>query len=367
VRIAAEIEAKLLVPRSAQLDAIARLERLGAHPLRRRGIVRLHSIYLDTRELALARHGIALRLRRRGSQWELTGKWAGRTVGVLHERPELTVPLRGRRQRSSLPDGPLRCRLAAVVAGRQLRPILITDIERNVIEVLPKRGGARPVAELALDRVRITAPGRIRRGVRYCEAEIELVRGTRREVTILAALLRRRFGLLPSPASKFARGLAAFHGSRMLGGSEPQPPHRGDRLAAAGRKLLAQQLWRLRQHDAQIRCGLNGAALQPMWAAVEGMRTSLTLLGSAVPTGPPRKLHCELDWLGRLLERARSLDTLLQQVGLFARKLPQRQQATLRRRLQAARDARWKRLMAALGSARYFRLLVALERRSVKL
>ncbi len=63
--------------------------------LRLRAPVRLHSVYLDTAAFALARHGIALRVRRQGRRWEATAKWAGTSAGSLHQRPELTVPLPG--------------------------------------------------------------------------------------------------------------------------------------------------------------------------------------------------------------------------------------------------------------------------------
>src|SRR2546426_608016 len=90
---APEIEAKLLVPRASDLDAIARVGRLGPYHLRARDTVHLPSIYIDTATLTLARHAVALRLRRAGRRWEATAKWAGVVDDIMHERPELTVPL----------------------------------------------------------------------------------------------------------------------------------------------------------------------------------------------------------------------------------------------------------------------------------
>ena len=62
--IAPEVEAKLIIPHARGVRAIARLKRLGGHPLRPRGLAHLHSLYLDTPELILARHGVALSLLR---------------------------------------------------------------------------------------------------------------------------------------------------------------------------------------------------------------------------------------------------------------------------------------------------------------
>src|SRR5438128_1956094 len=91
--VAPEIEAKLLVPRASDLQAIARIGQLGTYRLRARDTVRLHSLYIDTAAFTLARHAVALRLRRTGTQWEATAKWRGHVDGMVHERPELTVPL----------------------------------------------------------------------------------------------------------------------------------------------------------------------------------------------------------------------------------------------------------------------------------
>jgi len=208
-----EVEAKMLASES-QLRAIARLREVGGYRLRPRDSVRLHSVYLDTADLALARHGIALRLRRQAGRWELTAKWAGRIAGLVHERPEVTLPLpRAPRFPFRLDKG-FQPRLEAIVAHQPLRPLLITQIHRRRIDVLPgARGTRRPVAELALDRVRLRAPDARQAAEAYCEIEIERVNGTRRDVTNLARALRRQFHLSPSSESKFARGLALLYGS----------------------------------------------------------------------------------------------------------------------------------------------------------
>jgi hypothetical protein len=136
--IALEVEAKLLVPTTTDLRAIARLTHIGPYPLRPRGAVRLLSSYLDTPNLVLARNGVAVRLRRQGRQWEATAKWAGQVRGDVHERAELTVALsRAPELPFVVPPGPLHTQLAALAAGRPLVPILITDIHRRLFDVLP--------------------------------------------------------------------------------------------------------------------------------------------------------------------------------------------------------------------------------------
>jgi triphosphatase len=210
-----EIEAKLLAARASDLRTIAHLESIGPYRLRPRDTARLHSVYIDTADLMLTRRGIAVRLRRHAGRWELTAKWAGRIAGLVHERPELTIPLSTAPRFPFHLDGQLRPDLDAIVAGRPLCPILITQIHRRRFDVslLAARASAPPLAELALDRVRLRAPDDRQAIAAYCEIEIERLRGTRRHVTRLAERLQQRFDLAPSTESKFSRGLSLLYGA----------------------------------------------------------------------------------------------------------------------------------------------------------
>lgn len=222
-----EVEAKLLIEQEHDLRAIGRLTELGPFLIRVRDRVRLYSIYVDTPELTLARRGIAVRVRRQAGRWEATVKWAGRTRGAVHERPELTVPLaRAPRIPWVLPDSELRAQLGPLLPRRPLNPIVITDIRRRRFDVFPKNPSdpTRPVAELALDRVHLYAPATGKPQMTYFEVEIELLHGRRRNITTLAQLLRRRFRLTPSADSKFAHGLKLIYGARPFANTTQRTP-----------------------------------------------------------------------------------------------------------------------------------------------
>lgn len=222
-KVPLEVEAKLLAPQPSALQALAALRQIGPYRLQPRRAARLYSEYLDTPELSLARRGMALRLRRHGRRWEATLKWEGKTGRLIHERPEINVPLPRRPPIPfPIPAGPIHRRLGRQVTGKPLRPILVTLIHRRRFDVLPPAHAdlAEPVAELALDTVQLLAAPRGRRhtarppkqgGLAFCEVEIELLRGTRRDLTYLATILQRDFGLTPSRQSKFARGLAMLY------------------------------------------------------------------------------------------------------------------------------------------------------------
>ena len=215
-----EIEAKLLVPRPAILSTVARLKDLGPYHLRPQQTVRLHTLYLDTTEFTLARQGVALRLRRNRTRWEASIKWSGQEDGMVHSRPELTVPLsRPPSFPFSLSSRLLAAQLSPLIAGQSLTPILVSDVrrQRRAVQV-SKQGKIATLAELALDHVRLSASGPHRRLVdTYDEIEIELKpSGTTEELFTFAELLRTRFALTPAKGGKFSRGLALLYGPELF-------------------------------------------------------------------------------------------------------------------------------------------------------
>jgi triphosphatase len=365
-RVPSEVEAKLLLPEGADLGPLARLQHLGRYRVQPRDVVRLHSLYLDTGALTLAHHGIALRIRRQSGHWEATAKWTGDVRGDVHDRPELTVPLpRAPRTPFTPPSGPLAIRLAALIAGRPLTPILISDITRRRLDILPAAGVAQaePIAELALDRVRLRGPREAAAAARYDEVEIEQRRGTRRDVAGVARLLRQRFGLLPSPESKFARGLALVHGDTRFGPTvtavQPQ-----DTLEDAARKVIGLHLRRLRDHDPGTRLGEDTEALHDMRVACRRLRAAVHALKEGIPQRLHRSLSDELEWLGQALGSVRDLDV---QLALLARydtappPDPGGGIAGLRAYMETDRARHRIEMLKALDSDRYYRLLVRLE------
>ena len=369
--IPVEIEAKLLVPTATDLLAIARLTQLGPYPLRSRGAVRLHSSYLDTPSLTLARHGVALRLRRQGRQWEATVKLAGRVEGDVHERPELTVALPSAPALPFLPPpGPLHTQLAALVAGRPLTPILISEIHRRLFDVLPSNPAVppaatpAPIAELALDRVRLHAPQDGQPETTYCEVEVERRHGDRRDIGSLARLLRRGFNLAPSSASKFARGLTLLYGAGIIGSGD-QRVLAYDTVREGVRHILARHLHRLRLHDPGTRTGEDPEALHDMRVATRRLRAAVRIFAAGIPARLQSALSRELQWFGQLLGRVRDLDVQLAKLDSFTAAAPagfRPALGCLREYMDGERVRCRAEMLSGLETARYFRLLLRLER-----
>ena len=362
-----EIEAKLLAPRAADLRAIGRLTHLGPYPLRSRGAVRLHSTYLDTPSLTLARHGVALRLRRQGRRWEATLKWAGQVEGDVHERSELTVALPSAPALPFAPlAGPLHTQLAALVAGRQLTPVLTSEIHRRLFDVFPASptATAEPIAELALDRVHLRAPGDGQPETTYCEVEVEQRQGERRDIASLAQLLRDGFNLAPSSQSKFARGLTLLYGTGIIGSTD-QRVLAYDTVRDGVRHIVARHLHRLRLHDPGTRSGEDPEALHDMRVATRRLRAAVRIFAGGIPARLQNGMRQELQWLGQLLGPVRDLDVQMAKLDSFTAAAPagfRPALGCLREYMEGERLRRRAGMLAGLDTARYFRLLLRLER-----
>lgn len=367
IAIAAEIEAKLLVPHETDLSAIAQLSRIGAYRLRQRETVQLHSTYLDTADFALARRGIALRMRRQGKHWEATAKWGGELDGEIHERPELNVTLPRRPPLPFvLPEGPLRLQLLALVAGRELRPVLAADIRRQRREAVPidAADDAPALAELDLDLINLHAPAGDGPARTYCEVEVECLGGERRDVAELARLLQRGFRLTASPDSKFSYGMKLLYGPQVLRCADTRLRD-DDTLAAAVRKITNRHLERVQRYDPGTRLGEDTEALHDMRVAVRRLRALLRAFGEGFPAAARRRFDAELRWLGQVLGSVRDLDVQLAQLTKDAAAAPPRQRVGLeglRNYLGDERARRRAQMLEALESPRYLELIAGLDR-----
>jgi len=365
-QVPTEVEAKLLVPRPADLRDVARMTEIGDYRLRAIRPLRLHTRYLDTADLALARHGVALRVRRDGKRWELTAKWEGSVDGVIHSRPELTIALAGEPPNPfHLNDPALHVALAAIIAGRPLRLVLVSDMLRRRLELLRKDAAddAPVLAEIALDQVHLHGDGE-GPTQRYCELEIEQQAGSVADLNAVVALLRERFELLPSAETKFSRGLELLHGYRRSPSSTPTIVP-SDTATEAARKIAGLQLAMIRKHDPGTRSGENVESLHDMRVAVRRLRAGLRTMQAGLPEALCVQLRDELRWLGEVLGAVRDLDVQIDRVAAFGASVPAALRgsfAEFHEYLARRRDAQRATMLAELDSRRYGQLLQRLER-----
>ncbi|MGZ5270120.1 MAG: CYTH and CHAD domain-containing protein [Ramlibacter sp.] len=195
-----EFEIKLEIP-AARVDAVAAM--LAAEPTTR---MRLRALYVDTPDGALARHGIALRLRQEDGRWVQTAKATGR--GPL-DRLEHNVEVAASGDDAPHPDvarhdgTPLGDRLRAALGHAAADPPWTVVFETDVERVMRDVQQADSTLEVALDRGHITAA---RRSHTVRELEVELKFGDPVDALRLARQWTARHGLWLSTISKAQRG-----------------------------------------------------------------------------------------------------------------------------------------------------------------
>jgi inorganic triphosphatase YgiF len=192
-----EIELKFQVPAQARaaVDAAVAGE---AKPPR----VRLQAAYFDTADRALARAGLALRVRREGRRLVQTLKGLeGDGLTRAEHNVNLTAGSAADEADPSLHAGtPVGQRLLAVL--RESSPLLMTfrtDIRRRTRAVRTRHG----TVEIAFDDGAIAAGSE---QVAVCELEIELLSGSPLAVLAAARTWVRRHGLWLDTRTKAERG-----------------------------------------------------------------------------------------------------------------------------------------------------------------
>ena len=304
----AEVELKLLVPPAQHARLQSRLRAFGVPRVQM-----VDSVYFDTAARALARAGLALRLRRQGRRWLQTLKTGGGEA-ALATRDEWEVPVAaGRLQFAALPAAArAQLRTAGVASARPLRPVYRTRFRRSAWTV--ERDGA--TVELALDDGQIVA-GAQREPI--LELELELKAGPAAALPALArAIMAPPRGavlpLLPLGASKAARGqrladqlplrAAKASGARLGEGLRPKLP-----AGAALRCVLANGLEVLLANAHGLRRRDEPEFVHQARVALRRMRSALRLL--ARDTTVPAALISELRWLASALGPARDADVLV--------------------------------------------------------
>lgn len=196
--MAKEIELKLALDTSDHL-------RFLRHPLLREARAKsdqiLDNIYFDTPELALRKHGVALRIRKQGRQRLQTVKLAAKASGGLSIRPEWETPYRGRFDFSPIEATAVRQWLEQPEILNRIGPLFQT-LFRRITWHFPLAGGGEIL--LALDRGSILSGGR-----EEAISEVELELADSSDVIALQHLadkLSGRIPLTPSALSKAQRG-----------------------------------------------------------------------------------------------------------------------------------------------------------------
>jgi len=311
-----ETEIKLLIApeRAPAIDAA--LRRL---PLSHRAT--LDARYFDTRDGRLARHGIALRLRKSGRSWEQTLKAAGRSAV---EREEHNVARPGRWAAEEVPridpflhrDTQSGALLQAALddgdaAGAELLPIYRVSVVRRTAPI--EFAGAN--IEIAFDLGWITAG---ERSERVCEIEYELKGGDAAALVSLSQEAVRAHGALLSVVSKAERGDRLAQGASGASAHKAASPRLdramsgGALLHAALRSCLAQVL----ANASEVAAGRWDEETVHQWrVGLRRLRTATRELGPLVPGFDAAAWEPRLTAAFRALGAFRDRDTVARSFG----------------------------------------------------
>ena len=298
----------------------------------------LGSVYYDTSDLRLARHGVSLRYRigeESGPHWTL--KIPGQQ-GTALERDEVNFD-------SGPAEVPSAAReaVAAWVRRAPLAPSAALRTRRRRVLLVGSDG--REIAEVANDEVTVLDDDEI--AARFRELEVEARTASRRELNAIGRLLQQTGAGPTEPMPKYVRAL----GPRATAAPDVVPPtlDRDAEIDAATRAAFAIDVaWLIRHHAPTILGDAEG--LHQMRVAARRLRSDFKTFDAFLDPGWAQALDVELEWLGDMLAAVRDADVHLEMIEEQGRDLQPRLRALAKdvgRRREAARAALTKELNAS--------------------
>jgi triphosphatase len=321
---------------------------------------KMHSLYFDTPERALARSEMALRLRREGRRWVQTLK-AGRSgTGGLHERqewehprPEPTLDL------SLLGETPLARMHDATQVRAQLAPVFEVTFTRTAWTITPEPGCK---LEVALDTGEVASGERT---APICEVEIECLEGDPARAFDLAARLMQEVALHPSAISKAQRGYR-------LARDEALRPVKATRLALDGamtpldaaRVIVSSGVAQLQANEEGVLASSDPEFIHQARVALRRTRSALRMFRREIGVGRTKAWNDALAETSRALGCARDWDvfgtrTLPSALEAFGDETLSR---SLRGRVSYRRRVEREKAREAIRSTAYAAALLELAR-----
>ncbi len=323
-----------------------------ANRKRKTGVTQqLQTVYFDTRDFALRRQGISLRVRKVGDDYIQTIKFAAHNGAGCFDRSEWQTGVKG-----FLPN----LAEARKTGLKAFRTKHLSTLIRKAFEIRARRtifalcdGGAQ--LELALDECRILGKGH---STGFCELEIEVKQGKRNDLFRAARAIARVAPLRLGFRTKADRGYALTQGGQQdvyrAEGTDLRPKMPAERAF----HMITHNC--LRQLVANVSGTLqgNGESLHQMRVAIRRLRASMSVFSEMVRDKDLPHLKAEFRWISRILGKARDLDVLLDET-LNSKPDGSAKQglAEMVRNFRAQRQQAYREVADALSSAR-FRTLI---------
>jgi triphosphatase len=359
----AETELKLYAQPSdlAKLqDAVLGLAAVVRKPRSRRIV----TDYYETPDLALAKSGIALRVRQAGRRRVQGVKTRGVGDGataVAAVRGEWEWPISGDTlDLRRLNDEPVK-ELVPIHALGSLAPLFRTEIERTSVELTPDEG---VTIEISFDDGRIVADGR---SSPICEIELELT--STAQPAGRAALYRLALELQRAAPVTIGTESKADRGYRLVGRQAPRAVKSAALALAAGSTVRDGIHAILQRCIAHIVANQPAALAEPATEGVHQMRVGVRRLRSAmrlfedfIASPEQAWIDGELKWLAGALGQARDWDVFATHTLPVASEAAGRraESAAIARAAETRRRAAHAAVFRAISSPRYTTLILTL-------
>lgn len=313
---------------------------------------RLSTIYFDTPDQALARRGIALRIRSIGKRRIQTLKLPADGPGGLQVLREIETPVEGDLpELDKIADLRLRRLLADKAVAKRLTPLFVTEFQRTTWPLVY----AGSHIEMALDHGEIRADtGRMP----LSEIELELRQGDPQHLFELALALHEAMPVTLGTATKAARGFALLAGGQPSAVKATAVGLRGtmsarDAFAAAARSCLGQ----MQSNEMPARLGTDPEGIHQLRVGLRRFRALVTAYRDTLGGEAHEFLSRELRWLQQELNPARDWDVFIANtLGPITERVPELQPA-----VEAANELRTlaqTRARATLDSPRYTAMML---------
>lgn len=301
-----ETELKLRLP----ADCVARLQRnplLKSSSISRPVRQQLYSIYYDTPNFDLKRHGVALRLRRSGKRWVQTIKGGGSVAAGLHQRDEWEAPvLKAQPDFTKITDPALIKLFSATELRERLQPVFTTEFTRSIRMVRLAGGGE---AEFCLDRGQVIAGDA---SAPLCEIELELKSGDPGQLFQFALELLHSVPLRLENASKAERGyLLSADGKSPPLKAAPVELDAEMSMSAAFTAITWNCLNHLHSNETGMLAGRDIEYLHQMRVALRRQRSALSIFSRIFSKAAFVPLAQKLKWLASQFGPARDWDVFV--------------------------------------------------------
>lgn len=176
--------------------------------------VYMKASYFDTDDYILSKNDIAFRVRMEGSRIVASLKCNGTSVGGLHTREEINVPVKDEAcfimpDPEIFKESDIGRGMIALVQGKPLHSLLETRFLRSRMRI----DTGKSICEVAIDEGEIVTDFG---SLPICEMEIELFSGDQEDVLRIGKALAEKYQLTAEDRSKYARGLKLLEDGKYI-------------------------------------------------------------------------------------------------------------------------------------------------------